>query len=306
MSSEFLILGACFFFVLSAVLAGGWWFLREPEQQAAPAGIPVLIGGPEEDEGGIRQTLERIGSVLPESAHSEHPLRRRLAMAGYRDADSLTAFFGVKAVAALVFSLFFVVIAILLDASFAPSLVFSLCGLGAGYFIPERVLRSRVSSRQARLRQALPPALDMLVLSLEAGQGLDSALLETSRELKRIYPDLSEEFAFACLEMKAGQSRADVLSRLAARTGEIEVRKLSNLLLDGDRFGTSLGPALRTHARYLRTRRRQAAQEQARKTSVKLVFPVFFLVFPSVLLVTLGPAILRLSAGMAQLLGSVK
>lgn len=280
--------------------------MREPEQQAAAAGIPVLIGNSEEAEGSLRQTLEMIGSVMPEATQTTHPLRRRLAMAGYRDADSLTAFFGVKAVTALVLTLLFLAIALFLDAKIAPAIVFSLCGLGAGYFLPERILRSRASSRKARLRQALPPAIDMLVLSLEAGQSLDSALLETSREIKRIYPDLSEELAFACLEMKAGQSRSDVLSRLATRTGEGEIRKLTTLLLDGDRFGTSLGPALRNHARYLRTRRRQAAQEQARKTSVKLVFPVFFLIFPSVLLVTLGPAVLRLSAGMAQMLGNIK
>jgi len=127
-------------------------------------------------------------------------------------------------------------------------------------------------------------------------------LLETSKELRRVYPDLSEELGLAHLEMRAGQSRADILARLAQRTGEAEVRKLTNLLLDGDRFGTSLGPALRNHAQYTRVRRRQLAQEQARKTSVKLVFPVFFLIFPCVLLVTLGPAALRLMQGLSQMM----
>jgi tight adherence protein C len=287
--------------VLLAVLAGGYWFLREPEAVSGPAGILL-----DAEEAPLRQTLEKIGSIVPAANDLKHPLRRRLIAAGYRDADALPTLFGIKAVSAAGLFFLFFIFSSLLSEDWIGRIVFSACGAGLGFLLPERVLHSLEKRRQQRLRQALPAALDLLVLSIEAGQGLDTALLDTSRELKRVYPDLSEELTLSHLEIRAGKMRSEVLSGLAQRTGELEIRKLCNLLLDGDRFGASLGPALRNHAKYSRLRRRQLAQEQARKTSVKLVFPVFFLVFPSVLLVTLGPAMLRLMQGMNELMNSAR
>jgi tight adherence protein C len=127
-------------------------------------------------------------------------------------------------------------------------------------------------------------------------------MAETSRGILTGYPDLAEELNQVCLELKAGSSRSDVLWGLAERSGDVEVRKLVVLLIDTDRFGTSLAPALRSHAKYLRTRRRQKAQETARKLSVKLVFPVFFLIFPSILLVTLGPAVIAVFSQLVPML----
>jgi tight adherence protein C len=257
-----------------------------------------------QEDGPIRETLEKIGSILPAAKDLDHPVRRRLIAAGYRSPDALQAFFGVKAVGGLLGALGLLYFGSLVKADLLTCLVAAFCGGGVGYLIPERLLTGVEGRRKQRLRQGLPAALDLLVLGLEAGQGLDSALLETSKELKRVYPELSEELALAHLESRAGQSRGDVLGRLAQRTAEPEMKKLTNLLLDGDRFGTSLGPALRNHAQYTRLRRKQMAQEAARKTSVKLVFPVFFLIFPCVLLVTLGPAVLRLMQGMAKMMGN--
>ncbi len=299
---EILILCGCFLFVLITVLCGGYWFLREPEQSELPENAVVGISlNP--DDGAIRQTLEKIGSILPPANDLDHPIRLRLISAGYREPDALQAFFGIKAVLGILLCLGLLTITIQVGGSGSTAMVAAICGGGLGYLIPEHLLSGMLNRRRARLRQALPAALDLLVLGLEAGQGLDSSLMDTSKELKTVYPELSEELSLTYLEMRAGQSRADVLGRLAQRTGEPEVKKLTNLLLDGDRFGTSLGPAIRNHAAFTRVRRRQMAQEQARKTGVKLVFPVFFLIFPSVLLVTLGPAILRLMQGIGQMLG---
>jgi tight adherence protein C len=125
---------------------------------------------------------------------------------------------------------------------------------------------------------------------MEAGQALDQSIADASRGLKRTHPDFSAEFAQLYMELRTGSSRADSFRALGARNKEPELRKLANLLVDSDRFGVSIGPALRSHAKYLRTRFRQQAQEKAQKVGVKLIFPVFFLIFPSVLLVTLGPA----------------
>src|SRR5205823_3897922 len=149
-------------------------------------------------------------------------------------------------------------------------------------------------ARARRIRRAVPVALDLLVLSVEAGQSLNQAIVVTSNELRIPHPDLSEELAQVYRELRAGKSRADALLQLGARNGDPELKKVSSLLIDSDRFGTSVGPALRNHAKYLRIRMRQHAQEAARKVSVKLIFPVFFLIFPSVLLVTLGPAVLHM------------
>lgn len=298
---EILLLGGCFLFVLLTVLCGGYWFLREPASREPLEPPPVNIGL-NQDDGPIRQTLEKIGSIIPPANDLEHPVRKRLIAAGYREPDALQAYFGLKAVGALLVCLMLLYLSMQVEAELMTGLLVGLCGAGIGYLIPERLLSMMERRRKSDLRQGLPAALDLLVLSLEAGQGLDSSLLDTSRELKKVYPALSEELALTHLETRAGQSRADVLARLAQRTGEPEVRKLTNLLLDGDRFGTSLGPALRNHSQYTRLRRRQMAQEQARKTSVKLVFPVFFLIFPCVLLVTLGPAVLRLMQGMSQMM----
>jgi tight adherence protein C len=149
----------------------------------------------------------------------------------------------------------------------------------------------------------LPSALDLLLLGVEAGQGLDAAILDTSRGLRIAHPDLASEFTQLHLEMRANTSREEALRNFGERTRDMEMRKFVALLLDTDRFGTSLGPALRTHARYLRTRFRQKAQERARKVAVKLIFPVFFLIFPSVVLVTLGPAAILIFTQMRNLLG---
>jgi tight adherence protein C len=169
--------------------------------------------------------------------------------------------------------------------------------------VPDRVLDSRVKARSHRLRSAIPPALDLVVLGLEAGQSLDQSLADASRSLKRTHPDFSSELAQLYLELKTGSSRPAAFRAFGTRGKDPELRKLSNLLIDSDRFGTSLAPALRTHAHYLRTRFRQQAQEMARKVGVKLIFPVFFLIFPSVLLVTLGPACMMMFQQLKTLMG---
>jgi tight adherence protein C len=177
------------------------------------------------------------------------------------------------------------------------------CGLAFGYMVPDRILSRLATRRSGMLRRGLPAALDLMVLAVEAGQALDAAILDTSRGLRISHPDLASEFTQLHLELKANTSREDALRNFSRRTREPEIQKFASLLIDTDRFGSSLAPALRVHARYLRTRFRQSAQERARKVGVKLIFPVFFLIFPSVILVTLGPAVLLLYTQMKNLLG---
>lgn len=180
-----------------------------------------------------------------------------------------------------------------------------ICGGAFGYMMPDRILTMLASARAKRLRRALPSALDLMVLALEAGQSLDQSIIDTSRALKSSHPDLATELLLLHLDLRANTSRADSLRNLAERNEDPELRKVTTLLIDADRFGTTLGPALRTHSRYLRIRFRQKAQEAARKLSVKLIFPVFFLIFPSVVLVTLGPAAIMIMTQLKAMAGSI-
>jgi tight adherence protein C len=188
------------------------------------------------------------------------------------------------------------------DADLALIILPAICGLGFGFLLPDRVLDRLAASRVQRLRRGLPAALDLMVLAIEAGQGLDAAILDTSRGLRATHPDLAAEFTQLQLELRANTTRAEALRNFAERSRDLEMKKFATLLIDTDRFGTSLGPALKTHARYLRIRFRQVAQEKARKVGVKLIFPVFFLIFPSVILVTLGPAVILIFTQMQHML----
>jgi tight adherence protein C len=224
-------------------------------------------------------------------------------MAGYRWPAAVAIFLGIKAASALLFGVAAGWVAVINRPEPSAIILASVCGLGFGYLIPDRVLDKLGAARVGKLRRALPAALDLLVLAIEAGQGLDAAILDTSRGLRVTHPELATEFTQLHLELKADTSRAEALKSFAARGNDNELRKFANLLIDTERFGTSVGPALKTHARYLRIRFRQIAQEKARKVGIKLIFPVFFLIFPSVILVTLGPALILLFSQMKNLMG---
>ena len=285
-------LAAGFFaFVLTAVAAAGYCYQRLAERRDGAGSRQLLSGeGQTVSRAAFANLFQSIGENFPAAKNEQNPYRVRLTAAGYRWPAALAIFYGIKCGSALFFAGLFGILALVYqhDPSIIPLPM--ICGLGIGFLLPDRVLSSRVRARAQRLRSAVPPALDLMVLAMEAGQALDQSIADASRGLKRTHPDLSGEFAQLYMELRTGSTRADSFRALAARNKEPELRKLSNLLIDSDRFGVSISPALRSHAKYLRTRFRQQAQEKARKVGVKLIFPVFFLIFPSVLLVTLGPA----------------
>lgn len=167
-------------------------------------------------------------------------------------------------------------------------------GAALGFFGPNMMLDHLITSRHEKLRFSLPDALDLMVVCMEAGLGLDQAMVNVSRELEITHKEISEEFGLVSLEMRAGKRRSDALKNLATRTGEAELRKLVATLVQADRFGTSIAEALRTHSDFMRVRRRQEAEERAAKVGVKLVFPIFFFILPSMLVVAAGPGLLML------------
>jgi tight adherence protein C len=297
-----------FLFVLAAVTGAGYVFVLRPSRTEGPEveiPAPITLGQRElpAAQAAAVDIFRQLGEAIPGPAHKAAELRLQLAAAGYRWPSAVSIFLGIKAASALMMGAACAWGAMLGRSDGSAVLLGAICGAGFGYLIPDRVLDRLAARRVARLRRGLPAALDLLVLGIEAGQALDSAILDTSRGLRVSYPDLASEFTLLQLELKANTARSEALKNFADRCRDIELRKFAHLLIDTDRFGTSLGPALKSHARYLRIRFRQSAQEKARKVAVKLIFPVFFLIFPSVILVTLGPAVILLMTQMKSLIG---
>lgn len=307
MSSAVLLI-AFFLFTLAAVSAAGYAFVLKPsraEGETGNAPLPVALDQPDLStaQAAAMDVFRMMGEALPPWATRTSELRVELAAAGYRWPSAVSVLLGIKCASALMLAAAGAWAAVTFGDQASAAFLPTVCGLAFGYMIPDRILTRLARRRSALLRRGLPAALDLMVLAVEAGQALDASILDTSHGLRISYPDLAAEFTQLHLELRANTSREDALRNFARRTRDSEIQKFAALMIDTDRFGTSLGPALRVHARYLRTRFRQGAQERARKVGVKLIFPVFFLIFPSVILVTLGPAVLLIFSQMKNILG---
>lgn len=232
--------------------------------------------------------LKRLGDRAPKSPKELGSLRLRLVQAGFRRDEALTLFFGIRV-------LFALCLFVLLSSPvlMKPNLLLALGGLGLGYILPGMVL-ARMAKRRAHLiRLSLADMLDLLVVSVEAGLGLDQALTRVGHELAFAYPALAEELNLINLELRAGKPRAEALRNLADRTGVDDLSSLVTMLIQTDKFGTSVAQSLRVYSETLRTKRRQRAEEAAAKTGVKMVFPLVLCIFPAVWVVTIGPAAIR-------------
>ena len=236
----------------------------------------------------IRQALDPLSRALPVSPENVSKTRQWLIQAGYRDPQHATIYRGLRVLfAALAFG------GVVLSTGMSSPLL--LVGMPAfGYFIPRFMLKRAVQARQRRIRLALPDALDLTVICVEAGLALDQAMLRVGEDLRYAHPELSGEFHMFNLETRAGKPRVEALRNLAARTGVEDIRSLVMTLVQTDRFGTSVAQALRVHSDSLRTERRQRAKEQAAKTTVKMIIPLVLFVLPSLIFVTVGPAVIQL------------
>lgn len=305
--NETTLLVSFFLFTLAAIAAAGYTLVLRPARATSEAdgrSIPTVLTQPDMPvaQAAVLDIFRIVGSLIPERSSQRESARRLLLLAGFRWPSAVSTFLGIKCMTAFTLGVAGVWASITFRDG-AQSYLAAACGLGFGFLLPDRILEGVARARATRLRRGLPAALDLLVLAIEAGQSIDVAILETSRGLRIAHPELAAEFAHLHLELRTDASREDALRNLIARTQDAEIKKFAALLLDTDRFGSSLGPALRSHSRYLRTRFRQSAQERARKVAVKLIFPVFFLIFPSVILVTLGPAVILIVQQMKNLVG---
>jgi len=236
----------------------------------------------------IQQALDPLSRALPISPNDVSKTRALLIQAGYRDEQHVSIYRGLRVLFAAVgfFSVF------LVSGFDSPLLLIGLFAFG--FFIPRFLLKKKIQERQRRIRLALPDALDLTVICVEAGLPLDQALYRVGEDLSYAHPDLSTEFHLFNLETRAGKPRVEALRNLAARTGVEDVRALVGTLVQTDRFGTSVAQALRVHSDSLRTERRQRAEEQAAKTTVKMIIPLVLFVMPSLIFVTVGPAVIQL------------
>jgi tight adherence protein C len=232
--------------------------------------------------------VKRVGEKAPRSPKELGQLRLRLVQAGFRREEALTIFFGIRVVfALLLFALFSTSLVM------RPNITFALAGVGVGYVLPGMVLARLAKRRAHKIRLSLADALDLLVVSVEAGLGLDQALTRVGQELAFAYPDLSDELRLVNLELRAGKARPEALRNLADRTGVEDLNSLVTMLIQTDKFGTSVSQSLRVYSETLRTKRRQRAEEAAAKTGVKMVFPLVICIFPAVWIVTIGPAAIK-------------
>jgi tight adherence protein C len=236
----------------------------------------------------VVDALKKVGNVAPRSTSEMGKLRQRLVAAGYRSHEAVIVFFGIRAAVAL--AIFVIMMSPIIPR---PNLMTALGGCAIGYLLPSMLLGRLAKKRQHRIRLGLPDALDLLVVSVEAGLGLDQAIQRVAHELEFAHKDLSDELSLINLELRAGKARVDALHNLAERTGVDDVASLVAMLVQTDKFGTSVAQSLRVHSETLRTKRRQRAEEAAAKTGVKMVFPLVFCIFPAIWVVTIGPAAIK-------------
>ncbi len=237
----------------------------------------------------LSATFKRMGQVAPQSPSEMGKLQRRLVAAGYRNSEALIVFLGVRvAVAAAAFAL------LATPLFMRPNIMLAFGAAGLGYLLPNIVLARMEKRRQHRIRLSLPDALDLLVVSVEAGLGLDQAVQRVGDELVFAHPELCEELRLINFELRAGKARTEALHNLGERTGVDDVISLVAMLVQTDKFGTSVAKSLRVHSDTLRTKRRQRAEEAAAKTGVKMVFPLVLCIFPAIWVVTLGPAAIKI------------
>lgn len=262
---------------------------------------------PRTDRRDLRSTLQRTGlsvgglmgslqRVLPKSQEEVSVVEQRLIRAGYRNESAVKFFYGTK----VALPLFLCLIAVATGFTEANPFFAYVSTLGLGFLIPDFWLGRLITNRQKRIKLALPDALDFLSICIEAGLGMDQATARTAEELRISQPDLSDELDLVVLEQRAGRARSDSWKDLAERTDVDSVRKLVSVLIQSEQMGTSIAKTLRTHSDILRTQRRMSVEEQAAKTSVKLVFPLVIFIFPSIFLVTLGPEAIIMSESFSK------
>lgn len=299
--------------VLFAVI-GGFGYIRfakpvnmlDQLTSSTAVELPVAreYGFEEKPATGIASLLEQLGRILPSSPADLKLKKRELAAAGFRASYAAHAFLGIKLITCALFLVGGVLLRTYIDAQGLNRLLIPVASAIAGFLAPGWILQRLIKTRREKIRLALPDVLDLLVISTEAGCALDKAMVNIAREFRTFHPVISDELALVNMEVLAGRSRIEALRNFAARTGEGELKKLVAILVQTDRFGTSVAEALRTQSESMRVQRKHAAEERAGKVGVKLVFPIFFFCMPALMVIVAGPGMLQLFKNLLPALGA--
>jgi tight adherence protein C len=246
----------------------------------------------------LEKLVKPFQRIMPRNSADVSIVQKRLARAGYREPSYINIFYSSKVLVPMALCLVATVTQLY---TYSPLFVYALAA-GLGYLAPDFWLNNRISARKMKLSLGLPEALDLLVICVEAGLSVDKATMRTAEELRISQPAIADEMNLVYLEQRAGRPRAEAWKNFGERTDVDTIRSLASILIQADKFGTSVGKTLRTHAEALRTRRRQDAEEKAAKTTVKLTFPLVLFIFPSLFVVTLGPSMIVMLEGFEKFL----
>lgn len=299
---EILFFAALLGTIVSVVMAGYWLLarpanpvedrLREINPRAVDDAVPAPVSSVL-----VERVAKPIAQFVPQpSARNMRRLRRRLIQAGYYNENAATIYRLIRLVSAVLLPLIvlFVVTIILRKPFNSSTLGLTLVAIGYGLFMPSFILSRMITNRKGRISRALPDALDMMVVCVEAGLGLNAALQRVGREMELVEPALANELAVTNREIRAGKARDEALRNLGDRTGVDDLKSLVAMLVQTDRFGTSIADSLRIFADSMRTKRRQRAEELVAKAAIKLIFPLLLFIFPALLIVLMGPALIRI------------
>lgn len=268
-------------------------------KRLASVGGESAYGAPETQGKWIKTVIKLSGVFaklsIPEEGWEQSPLRIRFMNAGYRNENAPILYFSAKTLLAIVPPILLFIVLRLSASSLTtpPMLALLLIVAAMGYYLPNAILARLVFYRQRSIFENFPDAADLMLVCVESGMALDAALNKVAEEMRLKSEALAEELQLVNLEMRAGSTREKSLRNLAMRTGVEEVKTFATMLVQADRFGTSIGDSLRVFSDGLRTRRRFRAEELAAKIPLKLLFPLVFFIFPSLLLVLLGPAFIQ-------------
>ena len=279
---------------VAVAVGAGVWVLTDPQllqQRLSTVALKPALSGPSESLLGetLPPSVKRIRSFVPKSPKELNRIERRLISAGYHGPWPATLF----VVAELVIPIVVFGLIVYVFGTGTP-LIFAVIAAMTAFYLPNLWLGRAVDKRRREIRNGLPDAIDLLIVCIESGSGLDQAINRVAEELALPYPALTREFELIASETRAGKPRLEAFRNFAERTKVDDVRSLVAMLIQTDRFGTSLGLALRTHADTSRTKRRQRAEEKAAKLGIKLLFPLVFCMFPAFYLIVLGPSMLRI------------
>jgi tight adherence protein C len=288
-------------------LIGMKFYIRPKEaiDRVAGTGVEPREHMPAQSSLAFRQVLQRLGDVLPASPKDVTIMQRRLIRAGFRGPHALKILYGSKLVLTAILPVLMTMLITNSEIGTDRKIMAVLVAAAAGFFGPNEYVKLAAQKRQKEVRRGMPNALDLMVVCVESGLGLDQAIMQVSKELDKAHPEISEEFALVNLELKAGKRRTEALRNLAERTNVDELKKLVAVLIQADRFGTGIAQSLRGHADFMRVQARQVAEEKAAKLGVKLIFPIFFCILPSLFVVTVGPVAVKITRELIPMMQNI-